>query len=97
MAKYEHCDVRQLLEEGSSVGLFARGHHDAETFIAACREQWAKLVQPEDVHQTHWRILPPNEDGEQWYQPSSPGRGAFPVTVTEYALDIPTEALGVLA
>lgn len=88
MAKqYQVCEVEQLWEEGSTVGFMARGHHDAQEFIRVCREQWGKRVQPEDVYQAHWRILPPNEDGDRWYWPSFPGRGAFPVTVTEYAVD----------
>lgn len=89
--KYPNCDIEELWEIGSIVGYMARGHHDTEAFMAVLADQWWKQTDPTEVHQTYWRLLPPDADGDQWYQPSLPGRGAFPVTFTHYAIDIPQE------
>jgi hypothetical protein len=62
MNKYTECLIDWLWEEGSTVGLMTRGHHDPAVFVRCCAEQFGKLVQMEDVHQAYWRILPPNED-----------------------------------
>lgn len=76
-------------DDSCRMQLFAKGHHDEESFLKACRiylRRWdgRTLHLPgKTVSRLHWRTVPikGNIVCDAIFRESKPGPGAYPVTV----------------
>jgi len=94
----EGIDVEQLTSNGGDLwGFYAKGCHEAEAFLKACREVargegWGEEfdewdLPPEDVYYGFFRWIPiRNSGGERELRKSEAGRGAFQATLLQTGL-----------
>lgn len=84
-------EVQSLNEAGASgshMGWYSKGHHAPVAFLAAidAHEGTPQRLTVSKVQLTHWRCVPAiDDDGDPVveFRPTTPGPGAFAVTVIE--------------
>lgn len=71
------------IENGGSVTVVAKGHHDFEAFKAAYADySGASAEEIEEPRHAFMRKTPPPAGYLAWWSECEKGRGAFPVTIS---------------
>jgi len=80
--------VNEFEGNGCAVAYRARGHVDKDVFRQALLLEFGVTVSLEAIEHSHCRNIPagPDMPGLMFYQPSKPGRGAYPVTEVDASM-----------